>query len=266
MSNPAITDDTTLSSAATSETQDAQPTVPETQIEGQTGSTVPEKFVGKSPMEIIEAYNNLERHASKVSSERAEERKNREQLEARLSAMETELRSRPQQVVQHVPPPAPEKDPFSEYEESFESDPKQAIKGLVAKTRAQLEQELKQREFESSRSEAERFYLEQKRDNPEYAKLEPTMQQLALEYKDLMEPGKVASVKMLKLLHLAAKGARVDDYVKDAATKAKSETATIREEKRNAFSESSGTKGSSSRNFSDLSVEEMEKMLGYDRK
>lgn len=228
--------------------------------------TIPEKFIGKSALEIIKAYNNAEKQLSKVSSERAEERKRREDLEKRVQETESRLSSLSSQPVQQRQEQSPETDPFAEYEKQFDSDPKEAIKSLVAKSREQARRERELAQMQAEAANAADFYNSQKRDNPEYAKLEPTMQALAREYGDLVDPRKVNSVKALKLLHLAAQGMTREAFASEVASKAKKETSAIKQEKRAAFSESSSTKNSAGKNFEDLSLEEMEKVLGVVRR
>lgn len=221
---------------------------------------IPEKFVGKSPLDIIKAYNNAERQLSKVSSERAEERKRREELEKRVQETEARIASL-SQPAQHREVEKAESDPFADYEKQFDSDPKEAIKSLVSKSREQAKRERELGIMQQEALQAQDYYQSQKRDNPEYAKLEPTMQALAREYGDLVDPRKVNSVKALKLLHLAAQGMTRDAFASEIASKAKKETSAVKQEKRAAFSESSNSKNSNSKRWEDLSVEEMEKLL-----
>lgn len=263
----AITQDGLEAAAEETQNQEALETGAEAEADAQPENLeIPEKFVGKSPLEIIQAYNNAEKQLSKVSSERAEERKKREETEKRLQELEARINSVSQQPSQQREDSSPEMDPFEEYEKQFDKDPKEAIKSLVGKTRQQIkaERELAQREVE--RQLAAEYYNSQKRDNPEYAKLEPTMLAIAKEYGDLVDERRSNSVKALKLLYLAAKGAKVDDFVAEATSKAKKETTSLKEEKRAAFSESSNSKGSKNVNFADLPVDQMEKLLGIDHK
>ncbi len=178
--------------------------------------------------------------------------------------METQLKFS-QQPAQIASKQETETDPFAEYEEQFEKDPKEAIKGLIAKTKAKADSDAMNQLLAEDRKAAQQYYLQQKTDNPDFAKLEPTIQQLAAEYNDLVRPDKPVSAKAIKLLHLAALGARQAEFLSEAATKAKKESTTIREEKRSAFTESAGSKGAGTKNFSDLSVDEMEKALGISR-
>lgn len=228
-------------------------------------TAIPEKFVGKSAIEVIEAYNNLERHNSKVSSERAEERKKREELEERIRQLETRPATQPQ-YVQQVEQPKAETDPFSDYEEAFDSNPREGIKDLVAKTAAQLRREFQQQKIDEERIAAASYHMKQKQENPLYAKLEPTMVQLANKHQNLVRSDKLNSVQALELLYLAAKGAQAEELASEAASRAKKEQQVVKEEKRSAFSESTASKGDSKVAFNDLSLADMEKALGFDYK
>lgn len=230
--------------------------------ESQQPSQIPKKFVGKSNEEILRAYNDLERHTSKISSERADERKQREALENRMRDLESRLAAQPNpQAVQHDR--IEESDPLADYDEQFESNPKEAIKTIVKKVAQKADQRISQSRMETEQADATRYYNEKMNSDPDFAKLSPKMQQIAREYADLVRPEKLTSVKSLMLLHLAARGSTVDNYVSEAVSKAKKEGISVREEKRGASSESGGTSGGKdSVNFADLSLEEMEKFLG----
>lgn len=246
--------------------ENQEPTQVEESAEEAELSAIPEKFVGKSPFEIIQAYNNLEKHSSKVSSERSEERKKREELESKYKDLEARVASLQSQPARQPERTSPEVDPFSEYEEQFDQNPKEAIRSLVGKTRKQVQQELELRAMQEEQVRAAEFHTTQKTTNPEYAKLEPTMAALANEYGDLVNPTKASSVKALKLLHLAAKGARLEEFISEAASKAKKESNSVREEKRSAFSEgSASSKAETRKRIEDMSVEEIEKLYGVSR-
>jgi hypothetical protein len=231
-----------------------QASAPEAELDA-----IPEKFVGKSALEVIQAYNNLEKHASKVSSERSEERKKREELEGKVRDLETQFQSIKSQPARHEQRQEPESDPFAEYEEQFDNNPKEAIKGIVKKVRQEVLSDSERRLMQEEQLRAQDYHRSQRTTNPEYAKLEPTMAALASEFGDLVDPAKASSVKALKLLHLAAKGAKLEDYVSEAASKAKKESHSVREEKRNAFSESSASsKAEGKKSIKDMTVEEIE--------
>lgn len=236
----------------------------ETQVESQPDDSIPEKFIGKSPLDIIKSYNEVEKSYSKVASERAQERKAREEWETKYKDLESRFNLSQTQTADREES-KPEVDPFTEYDAEFENDPKKAIKSLIGKTQAQLSHERQLMAMEAEQRQATDYYNTQKKDNQDFAKLEPTMIDLAKEYGDLVDPRKVNSVKALKLLHLAARGAKIEDYLSEARSAAKKETTTIRDEKRQAYSEGPSSKSSGRTKFEDLSVTDMEKVLGIHR-
>jgi DNA repair exonuclease SbcCD ATPase subunit len=148
------------------------------------------------------------------------------------------------------------------YEEEFDSDPKNAIKNLTKRQMEREEAARRQLRLEAEARQAAEYYHQQKKENQDFARLEPKMQAIAQEYADLVNKDMINSVKALKLLHLAARGASVDDYVAEASSRAKKEGATIRQEKQQAFSEGTRSEGQKSVSFKELSLEEMEKALG----
>ena len=147
--------DSTASSEAT-------PGVTEVTQPENTIDSIPEKFVGKAPMDIIKSYNEIERSFHKVSSERAEERKAKEALESRIR----DLESRQSQQPQYNPPTQQEKevDPFAAYEEAFDKDPKEAIKSLVSKSREQGLREAQLVRMHTEQQLATEYYNTQKRE------------------------------------------------------------------------------------------------------
>jgi len=250
---------------ATAASSEAQPGSEESLQPENTHDSIPEKFVGKAPIDIIRSYNEIEKSFHKVSSERADERKAREALEAKVRELEARVTQPPQLHETQPTLKQPEVDPFAEYEQEFDRDPKEAIKSLVGKTREQALREAQLIRMAQEQQLAAEYYSTQKAENPEFSKLEPTMLELAKEYGDLVDPSKANSRKALKLLHLAAMGAKRADYAAELANKAKRETTTIREEKRAAFSESSASKGETQKSLKDMSVEEIERLYGMKR-
>lgn len=227
-------------------------------------SGIPDKFKDKDPMEIIKSYTNLEKQMSKISSERASEKKTREDLELRQRQMETTIQvlqeqlSRPaqRQVMES------ESDPLSDYEKAFEEDPKKAIRDLALASQRAAERKAERIAMEVESRQVQEYHNQQKQENPDYVKHLPKMQSLAQEFGDLVKPEKSNSLKALKLLHLAARGASVDDYVSEAISRAKKEGNAVRDEKKKAFSESSQSTGDGKKvDFSQMSSADMAKHL-----
>jgi hypothetical protein len=219
--------------AAASQSQEQQ-TNQDSSEQGLEQLSIPEKFVGKGAEDIIKSYEALEKQFSSVSSERAEERRKREELEARVR--EVEARYSQAQSTQS------ESDPLSEYEEQFETNPKEAIKNLAL---AQAERA----RMTSERQAADDFYRRQKETNPEFGQLENEMTNVAREYGHLLDPKKVNSPKTIELAYLIAQARTRDSYAKSYAEKLQAEKSKLVDEKRSAsVSESGsgiGTSGSS---------------------
>lgn len=240
------------------------------QAQGQDGLSpesigIPEKFVGKSVEEVAESYVNLEKQMSKIQSERAAERKNREDLDSRYKMLESNLQILQHQLSQqpqHRQVMEPETDPISDYEKTFDEDPKKAVKDLVDAVTRKTRGGAQEVSAQVQRALVKDYHERQIKENPEYKKLLPKMQSLAAEYNDLVRPEKSGSIEALKLLQLLALGATRDEYVQEAISKAKQTADAVKSEKRNAFSESSQSTGDSKKlDFSKMSSAEMAKYL-----
>lgn len=242
------------------DTENQEAVQPGLSNDSQPDDGIPEKFLNKSPMDIIRSYNDLEKHASKLASERSEERKAREVSDRKLQELEIRMNSMVTQPARADERTSPEADPFAEFDKEWEENPKEAAKSLVGKTKAQLKREYEVREIEAETSRASEYYQAQTKENPEYVKLVPKMQALAAEYGDLVRDDRSNSVKALKLLHLAALGATREEYASERASQAKKETSTIKDEKRQTFSESTSAKGETKKRPEDLTIEEWEKL------
>jgi len=252
--------ETTANTAASTESEPLEQQEMQTDESPQSDS-IPEKFVGKSAIEIAKSYGELEKSFHKISSERAEEKKNRDALESKLQAIEERLNARSVEAPRSQPL-VEETDPLAEFDEEFENNPKEVIKKSLKKVSEVAKSEARRIAIQRQAEDAAAYYQQQKKENPDFAKLEPRMTSLAQEFGDLVSPEKANSPKAIKLLHLAARGAEVDSYVSEAVNRAKKEGATIRQEKKQAFSEGTSTESGKTRNFNELSLEEMAKALG----
>lgn len=256
-----VKNETTASiDAASTESEPLEQQASETHESGQSDS-IPEKFVGKSALEIAKSYGELEKSFHKISSERAEEKKHRDELEKKFQAIEERLNQRNVEAPRSEPQ-IEEEDPLAEFDEEFENNPKEVIKKSLKKINDKAATAAKRALMQTEAQRAAEYYQQQKKDNPDFAKLEPRMTSLAQEFGDLVSPEKANSAKAIKLLHLAARGAEVDSYVSEAVNRAKKEATTTRQEKKAAFSEGTSTETGTSKRFTDMSLEEMEKALG----
>ena len=89
------------------------------------------------------------------------------------------------------------------------------------------------------------------------------MQQAVAQYGHLFKSEQLNSVQALQMFDILSKGMDVDYYSKQAVETAQKNGSSALEEKRRAQSETSNSEGDvGGVRFEDLSVDEMEKMLG----
>jgi len=243
-----------------------QPQAPEISTQGQPeaveeANSIPQKFVGKSPMEIIQAYRELERDRGRLASELGSARKEKETVEEQFRQAERERIAYAQAAIQRQPRTVQmeeEQDPIAVFDSKFDEDPRTAVKMALNAVSNRIQQQSR----EQARAEAEGYYRKQKQDNPDYARREPIMQQLALEMQDILRPEALTSVKALRALDLMSRGMDLDYYTKQAAERAQQGGLSVRSEKQRAQSESAVSKNDASVPFEKLSLDEMRKALG----
>lgn len=249
---------------------DLQPQSQEISTLGQTeaveeANSIPQKFVGKSPMEIIQAYRELEKERGRLASELGSTRKERESLEEQYKSLERERIAQMQMPTQRPPRVVQmeeEVDPISVFESKFEEDPKEAIKQALKNLNQSVSSKMKQQSLQQIQAEGADYYWKQKKENPDYARREPLMQQLASELQDVVKPEYLNSVKVLRALDLMSRGADVDYYAKQAVERGQKEGLSVRSEKQRAQSESAVSQGDTSVPFDKLSLDEMRRALG----
>jgi len=247
-----------------------QPQSQETSTLGQTAAVeeanaIPQKFVGKSPMEIIQAYRELERERGRLASELGSARKERESLEDQYKTLERERIAQMQMPTQRPPKVVQmeeEVDPVSVFESKFEEDPKEAIKQALKGLNQSVSSKLKQQSIQQIQAEGADYYWKQKKENPDYSRREPLMQQLASELQDVVRPEYLNSVKVLRALDLMSRGMDVDYYSKQAVERVQKDGLSVRSEKQRAQSESAVSNGDTSVPFEKLSLDEMRRALG----
>jgi len=257
--------------ATSQESQAAQqPQAPEISTQGQPeaveeANSIPQKFVGKSPMEIIQAYRELERERGRLASELGSTRKERESLEEQYKTLERERISQMQMPTQRPPKVVQmeeEVDPVSVFESKFEEDPKEAIKQALKGLNNSVSSKLKQQSMQQIQAEGAEYYWKQKKENPDYSRREPLMQQLASELQDVVRPEFLNSAKVLRALDLMSRGMDVDYYSKQAVERVQKDGLSVRSEKQRAQSESAVSQGDTSVAFDKLSLDEMRRALG----
>lgn len=269
-----MANETIANQQATSQESNAQATTeqqtPELSTQGQSeavedANSIPQKFVGKSPMDIIQAYKELERDRGRLASELGSARKDKEELETRYKQVESAYATQQHQVQaprQVQIQAEEERDPVSVFEAKFEEDPRVAISEALKELNNSVSNKFKKQSLAQTQAEAVEYYNHQKRTNPDYARREPMMQQLAAELSHIIKPEHLNSVKALQALDLMSKGLNMEYYTGEAAARAQKEGLSVRSEKQRAQSESSTSQGDKQVSFTDLSLDEMRKALG----
>jgi hypothetical protein len=220
---------------------------------------IPEKFKGKSLDEVMEAYVNLESHAGKLASEKDHVTKEKDEWVSKYSRLESER----QQTYSTQQPQAPaEMDPITYLDEHFEEDPKKAIREAIKRQRDEAKKETQAMLRQTQASQASEYYYSQKKENPDFSRREPVMQQLVKEYADIIHPDMLNSPKVLKALDLMSRGQDVGYYEQEAVKRAQKNSSSAQDEKRRSQSESSNTEGDRSVDFGSLSLAEQRKLLG----
>lgn len=269
MANEIIADQQATSQESNAQAVTEQQT-PELSTQGQSEAVedvnlIPQKFVGKSPMEIIQAYKELEKERGRLASELGSTRKDKEELETRYKQVESAYTTHQNQVQapRQVQIQAEEEvDPVSVFEAKFEEDPRNAIKDALKQINSSVSNKLKKQTLVQAQAEASAYYNSQKQTNPDYARREPIMQQLALEMQDIIRPEALTSVKALKALDLMSRGVDIDYYTKQAAERAQKDGLSVRSEKQRAQSESASSQGDKQVSFAELTLDDMRKALG----
>jgi hypothetical protein len=229
---------------------------------------IPEKFVGKSPFEIAQAYREAEKDRGRLANELGSARKEREELENRLKELERESARYAPMPTQVAPPTQPtpqvEADPLSVIDTQWDEDPKQAFKNAIRLQQEMLTKQNQQQSVQQRQTDANQWYYSQKKENPDYARREQLMQQASHRFNSIIKPEYANSVEVLQALDLISRGMDIDYYSKQAVDKARQDGLSVREEKRRAQSESSYSEGESSASVDvrKMPLDDLEKLLG----
>jgi hypothetical protein len=253
----------------TQEPDTATPETTDASQESFSEDRIPEKYVGKTPLEIMEMHRNAERALGRLGSEKAQKEREAEELRQRYAALEAQYAQQQQSQRQYTPPTQQqeqESDPIQVLEQTWHESPLEAVKrALHTKEQRDAYQRAIEQDQRNRAATAARWE-ELKRTNPDAAELEPTMVALSQQYAPFIAPEKRNSPEMLDLLYAQAKARNMDKYVQAEVEKRLQKSSAIKQEKRAAFSESSNTQGEATRDFSSLSLSEMEKVLGFANK
>jgi hypothetical protein len=262
----------TIAAAEDTSLENATPTNQEENVqenaaapeEGQAEYGIPKKFVGKSIEEISRSYAELEKLKGRLDSERSTYKSELETLREKYAALEEERKATYQQQPQQHYSQATqqtEEDPLSDFDTSFDADPKEAIKHLGKKLLGKTAEAQAQALRMAQAQQAHDYFTQQQRDNPDFRELIPEMQRLAQKYYTWLSPEVRDSKGAIEILYKIARAENEQKFVSRAVETAKKSSELVREEKRKAFSESSNSQGDSSVSVDDLSVEELARLL-----
>lgn len=249
-----------LTSQSEASTEEQQTQEAELGQSEQTGTNIPEKFIGKSLNDIMQAYSELEKDRGRLASEVGESRKRLEELEEQYRQGELERMARqspPHQEVQ----PQQQLDPLSILDSKFDEDPREAIKASMRQQLEMLENKIQMQRLQEQSAKAQDYYFSQKKANPDFARRETSMQSLARQYAHLVKPEFLNSPEMIKILDLASQGADRSYYEQAALKTAQERGASVLEEKRRASSVSSNSEGDRQINVDRMSHDEYMKTM-----
>jgi len=263
---------TRQSLASTEELEEALGTEQQTQDDSdldQSASTeeqylIPEKFVGKSSLEISQAYRELEKERGRLANELGSARKEREEYEERYRNLEraaTQYQAVPASVPSQQVHPS-DQDPLEVLRSNFDDDPKAAMIEYARLQREQQDRSTRMAAMQQQAREADQYYWSQEKENPDYKRLVPDMQRLLSEYQDVVKPEFVNSPKVLKALYAMARGNNVDHYTKEAADRAQKDRLSVLEEKRNSQSGSGYSDSDNTVDARKIPLDDLEAMLG----
>ena len=224
-------------------------------------SEIPEKWKGKSIQDVIRAHEEAEKRMHEVATERSLLKRDAEEKAQRLYELQNAVYQ--QNLARQS---QSEADPLANIEEEVSTDPVKAIQKVVSYVKDSSRKSSEEAQRMAREIQAREYYERSKKDNQDFAKREPEMAELAKRYQHLLRPDMLNSKEAIEVLDLMSRGSKVSDYVKEAEERVRKERESIKQEKRQAFSESSnsqveGSDESSVNDFSKMSLEEQEKEL-----
>lgn len=186
----------------------------------------------ENPEQLLQSYREIQAMATRQAQELAQ------------------IRKQAQQKSEYVVPQTVE-----ELREALKKDPIGTLKNIaIGATKEEVQQEVRQVRFEQAYAA--------KLADPDFKSLDPVMVQIAEEYQDLIPPNLANDPKILDILYLAAKGRVSAQAVKQAENTGVTRGEQMAKRKIKSQVEGpSGSKGVTKRNFEELTLEEMEKVL-----
>lgn len=224
---------------------------------------IPEKYVGKSPADIIKMHQEAERVIGRLGSEKGFKEREAEELRQRMAQLEARLTQAPQPPQHQSAQPVPEEDPLQVFNKVWEENPKEAI----AKAFETLEQRNArfeaQRQHESNQRALQAKYAEMRAQYPDFTELEPTMVQLTAQVQRFIPQQSLNRPETLEALYLMARGQNFSKAVETEAEKKAKKQTQIREQKKAAFSESGTSRGEATKAPEAMTTAELAALIGY---
>lgn len=223
---------------------------------GQPG-LLPEKFRGPNGIsEMAKAYQEAERTLRKVQEEKSQFAKEAERakaLEQQLWAMQMQAQ---QPVYQNQIV-----DEAEQFRNEWLEDPVQASYNQTKRVEAKAAMAMQ--DYATNL-----FYQQAKLDTtnyPDFDKYEPTMVRLAQdrELLSLVDPSKLRSPAVIKVLYNLARANHQQEEIRAAKESGVREAEKLKRNKSAAFAESSSPSGGNTKSFDDMSLKEMEDLLGF---
>jgi hypothetical protein len=226
---------------------------------------IPEKYVGKSPAEIIKMHQEAERVIGRLGSEKGFKEREAEELRQRMAQLEQRFSQAPQPPQHQPAPQATEEDPLQVFRKTWEENPKEAIERAFETIEQRSARQRDQVEFESNNRALAAKYSEMKSKNSDFDQLEPVMTRMvqSLRQSGLVSDRALNRPEALEFLYKAAKGENFDRAVETEAEKKAQKQTQIREQKRAAFSESGSSRTESSKSPNEMTTAELAALVGY---
>lgn len=226
---------------------------------------IPEKYVGKSPAEIIKMHQEAERVIGRLGSEKGFKEKESEELRQRLAALEAQFTQSQQPPQYQSAQPAVDEDPVQVFRKTWEENPREAIERAFETIEQRNTRLRDQQEFESNNRALAAKYNEMKTRHSDFESLEPVMSQLAnsIRQSGIVNPRAFNRPETLEFLYYTAKGQNFEKAVETEAEKKVKKQTQIREQKKAAFSESGTSRGDAAKSPESMTRAELAALVGY---
>ena len=204
---------------------------------------LPEKFRGKSVEDIVKSYENLESEHTR-SSQRSKD------LEHLVGVYQEAFKKPVQQ---------PQITEDQIFQQEWEQDPKMAVYNQTQRVAQKMYQM-------NSQTATNLFYQNARNDSnnyPDFERLETKMMDLANRYSGLVNPQKIASPETIDLLYKLARAESMPETLSQAKAQGEREAKARHRETQAAGFESPSPVSSSQVKPEDMTIEQLEKQLGF---